>query len=168
MTQPTEPDVTRGFTLRETIGYLVFRAVDIGDNSRDAALRVADDILAAVAAHDPDDLNHDGHGNPVPVPQPGVFHGSMDPPAMTGAEALDAARTGEEWAAAAGNIIGAYAKLAQASRDEADREDAEHVVRISFNSGKFLVKCEAGDLFDVAETLDAANETRAAHEGGES
>ena len=105
-----------------------------------AALANVDPSPAAAAAEvpdDPDDLNHDGHGNPVPVPQPGVFHGSMTPdpsaaaaarevPAelaprpMTGAEALDAAGSPEEFAGVLNAIFDSAAKMA---RDDADRED---------------------------------------------
>ena len=47
-------------------------ALAAGDYARaDRLSRLADAVLTS---GDPDDYNHDGHGIPVPVPQPGVFH----------------------------------------------------------------------------------------------
>lgn len=41
---------TKATSIREAIGYLVFRAVDIGDGSSAAALEVADQILVELGA----------------------------------------------------------------------------------------------------------------------
>ena len=46
------------------------------------------------------------------------------------------------------------------------REEPTHVVRISVNDGAYLVKCDAGDLYSVAPTLDAARLTRDEHQAG--
>lgn len=46
----TAPQPATPGDLRETVAYLVFRAVDIGDTSRAAALEAADEILRHVQA----------------------------------------------------------------------------------------------------------------------